>query len=456
MSLACFGLSAWFVFRATRRLTSPAAAALAVLVFALSPNVVSVSMWLSTEGPLYLATSAMMYYLFVCWTSQSVPAGNWIGLGLAVGLGFLSKASFAAIALPVLAFWVVVERWCDRCLPSIGSQRKAGILALVVAGPWWLLNIKSTVEFVNTALVFSADSLGPPSLATCVRWFGTVLQGLLGHGISILICLVAIVCFQKFVIRKEAIGDRVQKAALGACACAAVPIALAQLSSTNHMLRLVTPAVIPLAVSVGVLSDTSGWWRSRARGTISMLLCSGQLLMILAPVFFPNQKALDPGLVNGWLPWRVMARRDQLDWRPLLEISHRFGRDTPTISYIGNGPGLSPGHIQYPWVAQDISRGRAIIDYPDVNWLWRYEQGPVDWQKVMDSAGQSDIVLTAPNYVGLQAADWLYNQHNAEFAERLSRDARFQGPIRLEMGRFQPIEITVFLKKASYAHITRP
>jgi hypothetical protein len=87
------------------------------------------------------------------------------------------------------------------------------------------------------------------------------------------------------------------------------------------------------------------------------------------------------------------------------------------------------------------------LDFPDVKWLWRYEEGPVDWQKVMDSAAQSDIVLTAPHYSGVAPEDKLYNQHNAEFADRLSRDPRYQEPIHLEMGRFDPVEVVVFVKK---------
>jgi len=81
-------------------------------------------------------------------------------------------------------------------------------------------------------------------------------------------------------------------------------------------------------------------------------------------------------------------------------------------------------------------------------WLWRYEQGPVNWQEIMGTIGQSDIVLTAPNYIG-EVADKqdLDNQHNLEFAERIARDPRFQEPVRLEMGRFEPVEVDVFLKK---------
>lgn len=452
LSLVCFALSSLFIFLATRRIGTQAAGGLAVLIFCLSPDVISASMWLSTEGPLYVATSAMLYYLFACWTEQSEGAGNWVGLGLAVGLGFLSKASFAAIAIPVLAFWLVLGRWGHLGVPSIASQRKAGLLALFVAAPWWVLNVRYTVPAVQDARGFVANSLGSPSLATWVHWLNTVLQSLLGHGVSIFIFLVVIACFLKVIVRKETILDPLQKAALGACACAGVPLILAQLSGTNHLLRHISPAVIPLAIAVGVLSDKSGWARSRAAAAISFVLFCGQLLMILAPVFLPNHHPIDTGFVNGRLPWRVMLRRDQWDWSPVLNIARSCGREAPTISYIGIGPGLTRPQIEYPWAAESASTRVAAFDYPDVKWLWRYEDGPVDWQKVMDAAGQSDIVLTAPHYTGVAPEDNLYNQHNAELADRLSRDPHFQGPIHLEMGRFTPVEVEVFVKTTLVCH----
>jgi len=440
VSLACFGLSAWFIYLATRRIGSRAAAAFAVLVFALSPEVVSASIFFGTDTSVYLATSAMLYYLFVGWTDESENPSSWIGLGLAIGLGFLAKTSFVLIALPVLAFSLVVSRWRRLGVPGLAWRLKAGVLALLVAAPWWLLNIKSSLAYTQYARAFVRNSLGPPSPVTWMRWLNTVLQCLLGHGISILIGLVVIVWFRNAIIRRETVLDPLQKVALGACACAGVPILLAQLSGTNHLLRHVSPAVIPLAIVVGVLTDKTGWTRSGAAFAIPGILFCAQLIMIVAPVLFPNSRPVDLGFLNGSLPWRAMARFDQWDWKPLRDISRSCGIEGPKISYLGNGRAFNQPQIQYPWVAQGAS-------VPDVTWLWRYEEGPLDWQKVMSSVGQSDIVLTAPHYTGeAKYKEDVDNQHNAEFADRLSRDPRFQKPIIVEMGRFGPVEVLVFPK----------
>lgn len=443
-SLAWFGLSAWFIYRATRRIGSRVAGAFSVLIFSLSPEVVSASIRFGTEGPLYLATASMLYYLFACWDGESERPTNWIGLGLALGLGFLSKTSFIAIAPPVLVFWFAADRWANLRLPSLTALRKAGVLALLLAGPWWLLHGRDALGLARYARGYVRHSLGPHSLLTWAHWLNTVLQCLWGHGISILIGLIAITGVAKICSKKEMIFDPLQKAALGACACAGVPTVLLQLSGTNDLLRHISPAVIPLAIALGVLADQTGWTGSRSALTISSILFCTQLLMIVSPVALPNQHPVNKGFITGTLPWRVMARVDQWDWKPIREISESCGIETPTISFLGNGPTFNPPQIEYPWVPW----APKIVTHFNVVWLWRYEDGPLDWQKVMDSAGQSDFVLTAPHYLGdAEDRENLDNQYNSAFADRLSHDPRFQGPIGIEMGRFEPVQVLVFVKK---------
>jgi Dolichyl-phosphate-mannose-protein mannosyltransferase len=447
VSLGCFGLSLWYIYRATAGIASRVAGAFAVLVFVLSPEVISASIFFGTEAPLYMSTSAMLYYIFACWRDGSEHTRNWIGLGLAVGLGFLSKASFAAIAIPVFVYWFAISRWGHFAVPRIASQRAAGVLALLIAAPWWVLNIKSSLAYAEYARGFVRNSLGQPSPLTWMRWINTALQGLLGHGVSILICAVLLTWLLRAVIRRETILDPLQKVALGACACAGVPIVLAQLSGTNHLLRHISPAVIPLAIFVGVLSDKTSWAYSWGSLVVSGMLFGGQLFMIVSPVVFPNKHTADLGFVNTALPWRVMSRFDQWDWRPVREISYSCGIANPKISFLGGGRAFDPPQIEYPWVVGDESTHYATLDFPVVTWLWRYEDGPLVWRKVMDSADESDIVMTAPHYGGeLRYKENLDNQYNAEFADRLSWDPRFRGPIRVEMGRFDPIEIDLFLK----------
>jgi len=445
VSLALSSVSAWLIYLATRRVGSPVAGAFAVLVFSLSPDVVSASIFFSSDAPLYLASSAMLYFLFVHWSDRSINPGNWVGLGLAIGLGFLSKTSFVLIAFPVLAFALIAGRR-RLGVPGLAFLLKAGALAFLIAAPWWLLNIRNALRYAKFAMDAPRNSLGPSSLHIWAQWLGTVALGLLGPGLTIVIVLVAVFAFHQIIITRKTALDPVQRTALIACLCAALPLVVVQLTGTNHLLRYLTPAVIPLAITVGVLADKTGWARCWLSIAASAFCFVAQLVMLTAPVVFPNTQPVDPGFKNGGLPWRIMVRFDQWNWKPLRDISDTCAIETPRISYLGNGRAFNPPQLQYPWVVRGSSP-------PDATWLWRYEDGPVDWTKVMGSIGQSDIVLTAPHYVG-QVTDWqdLDNQHNAEFSERLAQDARFRGPIRLEMGRFEPIEVLVFLKKTLVCH----
>jgi 4-amino-4-deoxy-L-arabinose transferase-like glycosyltransferase len=454
VSLACFALSTWFVYSAARQIGTKTAGGFAALVFCLSPEVVSASIFFGTDAPLYLAVSAMLYYLFAGWGDQAVSAANWIGLGLAIGLGLLSKTSFVLIVFPALLFWFFIGRRRNLNGPSAVSLWKAGVLGLCIAAPWWLINIRSAFAYAQYSRAFVRNSLGPSSSPeTWVRWFNTVLQCLLGPGISILIALVLAACFVKIIIRKETILSGLQTAALGTCACAGIPIVLAQLTGTNPLLRHITPSVIPLAIAVGVLADTTGWAHAWAGVAISCILFCAQLLMLVVPVAAPNTRPLDIGFANGALPWRTMIRFDQWDWSPVRRISDSCDLASPKIAYIGGGREFDPPAIQYPWVAAATSTPVRTFPVPNVTWLWRSEDGGIDWQKVMDGADKSDVVLTAPHYIGeVKIGEDLDNQYNAEFADRLSQDPLFRPPIHIKMGRFEPVDVVAFVKKNSVCH----
>jgi 4-amino-4-deoxy-L-arabinose transferase-like glycosyltransferase len=449
VSLACFCLSVLLIYLTARRLSNSSSGALAALIFALSPEVVSASIFYGTDTQLYLGTAGMLYFLFDYWNKGVASTRNWIGLGLAISLGLLSKTSFFAIFVPLVVFWLFASVWQRLRVPGLLPQFKAFALALAVSGPWWALNFKSAFAYGAFARGFVRNSLGPPSLITWARWLKTVFECLLGHGIGVLIVgVLAASLFQLFV-RRKLVLDRLQTAAIGACLCAALPIVAVQLSGTNDSLRHISPIVIPLAIVVGILADRSGWMASGAARAFSAVLICVQLAMLMAPVVHPNKEPVSIGFVNGFLPWRVLSRTEQWDWSPVRTLGNSCGVEMPRISYLGSGRALNPASIQYPWVAYATSTRTVRSDIPDVEWLWRFEDGSFDWPAIMNRAAQSDLVITAPYYAGeLLERDDLDNQYNAEFEQNLSRDPLFQGPYHFQMGRFKPVDVDVFVKKS--------
>ena len=446
-SLACFSLSVRFVYLATRRFASRTASVFAALIFALSPEVISASIFFSTDAPLYLAVSAMLYYLFVYWTDQVQRTATWIGLGLAIGLGFLSKTSFAAIAVPVLAF-VLFENFRKHSgLRGLAPIVKAGALGFIIAAPWWFLHFRSALVYAQFARSTVRNSLGAPSLSMLARWLGGVFVAVLGPCIGILIVILAVGWIQRAFARKGTTLDSLRRSAIVVCACAGIPIVLTQVTSTNHLLRYLTPPVIPLAIACGVLAGSMAWATSRIMQGVALLLFCIQLGMIVYPVAIPNTQPVEIGFVNGTLPWRTMARFEQWDWSVVRDISQSCGVASPKISFLGATRTLNPPAIEFPWVVAATSAHAKDFQYVEPVWLWQYEEGPPDWQKLMNSAVQSDVIVTAPNYAGEPGSvDQQDNQYDAELADRLSHGGHFQKPFHLEMGRFAPVDVVVFVK----------
>jgi hypothetical protein len=262
---------------------------------------------------------------------------------------------------------------------------------------------------------------------------------LLGLGFATIIAI-ALVCATFRIVRNHATFSDLEKMALGACACAGLPIVIAQLSGTNHLLRHISPAIVPLAIAIALLADLAGLIRSKAGIAVCSTLLIGQLLMILYPVFKPNSRALDSGMVNGTLPWRIFIRADQWNWMPVKELSDSCGVAEPTISYLGDGRTLNEAQIEFPWALKGL--------HADAQLLWRHEDGMIDWTKVMEKSSQSDLVVTAPGFLGdITDGDDLDNQSNADFNQRIQSNPVFQGPVHVHMGRFDPADVVVFVKR---------
>lgn len=446
LTLAFWLGTASFIYLISRRIASPVAGAVAVMVFCLAPEVFSASTFYSTEGPLLFATSAMLFFLLDYWCDGSESL-RWIGLGLAIGLGLLSKITFVLIASPILIVTLIFHRPRPFTVKALAPLFKSGVVAFIVAGPWWLKNIVRAVGYSTVIRQEGRESFGAPSLLTSAKWLGSVVLGLVGPAVTALICLVVVVSIRKIFFKHETTLKPVHRTVIWAFVCAGLPLVILELSGMNQNLRYLTPAIIPLAIVVGLLSDATGWIRSKMAIVTTSALLAAQLLMIVAPVAFPKPYPVDPGLVNGGLPWGIMVRFEQWDWRPLRAIAADCRLPEPQISFLGMGRPLNPPQILYPWFTDGTVSSDAWFWRSQPVWLWRYSEGPLNWEKVMSAADQSDIVLTAPGYIG-QVSDKhdLDNRYNREFAERLAADPRFHGPFRLQMGRFAPVEVTVFVK----------
>ena len=274
-SMGFIWLGLLLLYLTTRKFADRRCAVLSVLVCCLSPDLVWWSVLFYTEYPLFLASAGTFYFLVSSLTSGSASPRDWIGLGLSIGLGLLSKTIFPLVAAPVLGFAMVAGRIRGLGGPPPSFAIKAGAVGLLAAGPWWWKNAGAgAVRYACYARNDLWGSLGAPSIATWISWLVSVVQGLLGHGMTIVIILVALAWIRKRFIRRDARLDSVQRTVLLACACAILPLVLVQLAGTNHLLRYLCPALVPLAIAVGLLANVSGWSSSPTLLGISTLSIS--------------------------------------------------------------------------------------------------------------------------------------------------------------------------------------
>ncbi len=410
-------------------------------MLALCPGMIFESMTFGTEYPLFVATSAMLYFLFSNWNTGKDSRAARVGLGMSLGLGALAKATFLLIGGPALLAALIFSARKRITSPTPKSLIISGLIGTAIALPWWALNFQQATESAAGARSFYRHSLGPPSLSTFADWIALFAQN--GLGLPLAIASLSILLAW---IAKNAIGPKdsissTQKTILLTCFLCPLPVLVAHLSGQNQNLMHVTPLLPFLAVGIAVLAETIRWDTIKYFGPAMAALLAIQLVTTLLPLSNRSVFPVDPPFSSGSPPWFVMARMDQWDWSKLRSFCQLHGIDHPAISYLGNARTFNPPSIAYPWVLNN-----EVL--PSVTWLWRFEDGPIDWDKVAMSANESDIVLTAPAYVGARADKQdLDNQYNAYFAERLEHESTFCRPTRLQMGRFEPIDILVFVNQ---------
>jgi hypothetical protein len=127
------------VWRALRAVAGQAPAALGVALVATSPAVGSAFAWFGTEYPLFLATALLSMAVLDARLSRSASTSL---TAVATGLGFWSKTSFIAIALPIFvaAFALLPQK--RRTL------LRGGALGVFLATPWWAWNWRAAIRFL--------------------------------------------------------------------------------------------------------------------------------------------------------------------------------------------------------------------------------------------------------------------------------------------------------------------
>ena len=135
-ALCCGLITSVFTYRLTRNLFGEASALAAVLLAQALPFFFLSGLLMTPDAPLTAAWSASLYYLERAFLAGR--RGAWWGLGIAVGIGAISKYSIGLIAPVALGFMLwdrESRRWWSRWEPY-----GAALLALAIFSPVILWN----------------------------------------------------------------------------------------------------------------------------------------------------------------------------------------------------------------------------------------------------------------------------------------------------------------------------
>lgn len=130
---ACAAVTSLFAYRLTRSLFGEAPALAALLLSLTLPFFYLSGMLMTPDAPLTAAWAASLYFL-----ERALIAGSpqaWLGAGLCLGLGLLSKYSIGLLGLGVLIFMLwdpTARRWWTRREPYAAALIAAAIFSPVI------------------------------------------------------------------------------------------------------------------------------------------------------------------------------------------------------------------------------------------------------------------------------------------------------------------------------------
>lgn len=445
-----WGATLGFVYLAGRAIAGPIAGAFAALFLLVCPIAIGPNMRFYVDYPLYLAIAATFYFLFRDWNRETPSRYNWIGLGIALGLGGLAKPTIIFTIGPVL-FLALVLSWRRMITtPTPKSLIQASVLGFVLMLPWWVFNWKPAIAKAFLSGGFVRHSIASESFFDKTLGLLYVFsQTMLGPALTLL-AIGIVVTFLAQLQRQKLQIEIGQLTAIAACLMGSLPLLLMALVKDNHNPRLYNPSLLPLAIAIGILAVLSYWTKRRLLAAIATALIVFQVAVIVTPTpGEPQYKAGD--LASKQLLWgnptSVLRRLEQWDWSLLKEVAQQQGIHNPLIAYLGNDSNLNPPQIAFPWVKNN--------EPARVTWLWNSVTGDIDWEKVMSTVKLSDLVITVPELEG-DAADRsdLDNQYNAELVERLQQDPQFAPPVPLKLGYYHPIEALVFVRQSGQSSET--
>jgi len=248
-----------FAYASGRKLAGPVAGMMASASLFLVPQIAwEMQRDLAHTVLVFAATAATVHFLVAIHLDGR--RGAYLGLGLALAVGFLAKQSFFLTAVPLLLALVFVKDVWGRLNRRWFFYALA--LAVLVAGPyyvWQLLNLETTLK--DTAK-FGLSRPGDDALTQRLRGMGAVAEGIVSTlAIPFAIWLVATLGFRgprdwSAIARLLLIGTAISLAVilLGVLASGATSLRTRYFVLFDYPLLLLAPLVLLACVKHRLLS----------------------------------------------------------------------------------------------------------------------------------------------------------------------------------------------------------
>jgi dolichol-phosphate mannosyltransferase len=179
----CWLVTAWFSYRLARDVLGQAAAYRALTIVAVLPVFFFFGAFMSPDAPLAACWSAAIYFTYRIVIKEEPRA--WLGLGVAIGLGMISKYTVVLLGAAIVLFVLIdrpTRKWLVRPEPYI-----AALIALVLFSPVIVWNWQqdwASFSFQSQDRMASKFSFSLP------RFAGNVIALLTPTGILSVIALV--------------------------------------------------------------------------------------------------------------------------------------------------------------------------------------------------------------------------------------------------------------------------
>jgi dolichol-phosphate mannosyltransferase len=179
----CWLVTAWFSYRLTRDVLGQAAAYRALALIAVLPVYFFIGLFMSPDAPLAACWAAAIYFMHRIVVGKEPRA--WLWLGVAIGLGMISKYTIVLLGAGIVLY-VLVDRpsrkWLTRPEPYIAALIALALFSPVIVWNW---------QHEWASLFFqSQDRLASNFSFSLPRFAGNVIVLLTPTGILSVIALV--------------------------------------------------------------------------------------------------------------------------------------------------------------------------------------------------------------------------------------------------------------------------